>query len=95
MRIPKKIIIYGQEIEVAIEKLEDAHGLFSSIERKITLHKELKLAEKKQTFLHECFHGVLSRTGITSGLQDGIEEAIVDSIATFMVETFDLKVKKK
>lgn len=49
----------------------------------------------KQTILHELFHGVIYRTAIYQGeISDDLIEIICDNIATFMVETFDLKIKK-
>lgn len=49
----------------------------------------------KQTIIHEMIHGVIFRTAIYQGnISDDLIEMICDNVATFMVETFDLKLKK-
>ena len=95
MKIPDKIYVYGKPIIIVVEELEDMHGYFQADLNKIALCPKLKGEEKTQTFLHECFHAVLHRTGITGALHDTLEEPIVDCLATFMVENFEIRMKRK
>jgi hypothetical protein len=50
----------------------------------------------KQTILHELFHGVFFRTAIYQcEISEDMIEIICDNMATFIVETFDLTLKKR
>lgn len=93
MRIPKKIQVYGKTYCIVPMNSEENHGLICHEELKIFLDKSLEGDDKVQTLCHESIHAILHRIGVTQAISEGIEEIIADSIATWFVETFELKGK--
>lgn len=100
MEIPKSINIYGKKYKVKIKKgLKDDEGnslsgLCQYDEAIISLDKDLTGDELMQTFLHECGHAVHDRMGIDqTGIPDDVKEILVDSMATFLVERFNMRLK--
>lgn len=97
MRYPNKVTIFGNDYEVILNsrtiKDHDADGYCDHEMKKIYVDKSLKGSRQLQTFLHEGFHGVLHRTGITQGIDSGIEEAIVESLSTWITEVFHMRFK--
>ena len=100
MKIPSKINVFGKKYKVKIVKmLKDSEGkavsgLHSPITSTISLDAEMKGEELDQTFLHELGHAVQDRVAVTQGhISEDLIEVIVDSMATFMSETFHLRLK--
>lgn len=94
--IPQKINILGADYSVSVAKnlsyeSDKVDGFCSPQKREIWLDEE---CDAMQTFLHECFHGVLQRAGVHGNISEDIEEVIVDTIATFMTERFNVKCKR-
>lgn len=77
------------KIEYKDIRHEAAFGMTDNRKTLITIEKTLTGKELEQTMLHEFFHGVLSRTGASQALPNELEEIVVDSIATFLVDHFD------
>lgn len=97
-KFPDTIDIFGAKHQVIFAKeLEDSchkcDGYYLRGERKIFIDEEAE--ELGITFLHECFHGVLYRLGITGNISEDFEEVIVEGIAKFIDERLDWKIKKK
>jgi hypothetical protein len=96
------ITIFGRYVALipdeTMEKEQDAHAQFINCDGEdfdvIFYNPHDK--NLKQTILHELFHGVFFRTAIYQGeISDDMIEIICDNMATFLVETFDLKLKKR
>jgi len=91
-----KINIFG--IEYKIEKRERivtnegvCHGLIDFETQIIYLDETLSKEEFQQTLLHEAFHGVVKRLGLNQSIAHEVEEVLVDSFATFLIENFHLR----
>jgi len=83
---PTVINILGKSYKISYLELEEDDGLCKNKESEIDIDKNLEGIELVHTLLHEYFHGVLFRTGVTQVLSDDIEEVICDSFATFLVD---------
>lgn len=68
-------------------------GITDSRRSLITIEKTLIGKELEQTMLHEFFHAVLARTGVSQAISHELEEVVVDSIATFLVDHYDFKME--
>lgn len=55
--------------------------------------KELLEIHALKTIMHELFHAVNHETGIVQGLDHDIAEIICEAYASFIVDTFELKIK--
>jgi len=87
----KCINILGKTYKIEYKDLsqQQCFGITDNRKGLIVVDKTLTGKELEQTLLHEFFHGVLYRTGSSQALSSEIEEIIVDSIATFLVDYFD------
>ncbi len=100
MKIPKSIPVFGKVYKVKIvkglkdEEGEIVSGLHSYDKGTISLCSTLKGEDLVQTFLHELGHAVHDRTGVIQGnLSDDMKEILVETMATFLSETFHLRMK--
>lgn len=59
----------------------------------ILVSSKLQKEEMTQTTLHEEFHAVFHRVGINQSVGREIEEVIVDSLATFLVDNYKVTPK--
>lgn len=73
---------------------EGAAGNCNAAKKTIKICKDQPKDEYLHTFLHECFHALFHRVSINQALSDDLNEVISDSAATWITETFDLKLKK-
>ena len=93
-----KFNVFGQKIRLIVKSglIESgARALFLPGESKILIDSTLKGEDYMQTILHEIVHSVIHRVGINqSGVTDGIEEILCESISTALVENFSIKHKK-
>lgn len=87
----KSIEILGRRYKVNRKVLKEDHGLCHNDRYEIDLEKSLKGRELAQTFLHECIHGILHRSGATQGIEDGLEEVICETISNFLTDTWDFE----
>lgn len=97
--IPKKLKVFGKEIKVTDDEdliREGALGMLEIDKSLIRLDRTLEGDAKWQTLLHELFHVVFSRVGLTQTRVDlDLEEIIVESLSTAVVENFNLTIKNK
>lgn len=99
-KIPKKINIFGKPHKITVIPNLTAYGtpvqgLLVLNDYHIYLEKNQKPEEMMHTLLHECGHAIIQRISLNqTGLPPEVEEVIVDSFATFMVETFNIRLKK-
>ena len=91
MSKPKAINILGKTYQIHYKDLRADHAFGLTDNRKaiILIDKSLTGKELEQTLLHEFFHAVLYRTGATLAMHGDLEEVVVDSIATFLVDIYD------
>lgn len=105
MKIPESITVLGKEITIQLaeseffkeEDDEQLDGKWDPIEDIIYIDINLSKHDQMSTLLHELFHSVLSRVAVTisGGLSPEMGEIIVENLATFVAETFTLKLKNK
>lgn len=97
MRYPKTQNILGKthEVEVREDLIEtkNAVGLYHFSEPKISIQKGLTPSIGKITYMHECYHGVLDRIGVSAKLSVDLEDIIVDAIAVFNEENSQMLIK--
>ena len=88
---PKSIMILGKRYDIFYKDLRADHafGMTDNRKRVILIDQSLTGEELQQTLLHEFFHAVLHRTGASQALHGDLEEVLVDSIATFLVDIYD------
>lgn len=51
--------------------------------------------DSMQSLLHEALHAIFRRIGVNQAISHDAEELIVESTSTFLVENFDIKLKRK
>lgn len=88
-----KVKVYGLEITVVHEELEDTHGHYEKDKLKITLDKSLEGDLFYETLLHEIFHAVEYRISINQAVNSEVMEIINDTFAKAIVENFDIRLK--
>lgn len=99
-RVPKRVSIKGINYKVLIvEKLKDddgdfCDGLHDHSKKVIYIDKSTKGATRRKTFLHEMFHAYIYECNIREGLQETLEEVIVETMAQATDEQFFLEWKK-
>lgn len=67
MRIPKKVLICGQDFEVVRQKDLVDMGICMVEECTIKLRKGLNKEKRKEVFLHECLHAIDENTNMELG----------------------------
>jgi len=105
MTLVARVKVFGQTVRVfetsdKVEKHgfdpEHVNGVFDPEHNIIVLKSNLKHREKFRIFLHEVGHALLSRLGMhNTTLGHNLEELIVDSYATLLVEAFEIELKHK
>lgn len=87
----KKIDVFGKSYKIVYVDLseEDKDGATDNKKSLIEIDKTLTGRDLQHTLLHEMFHAVMYRLSISQALDDGAEEIIADSFATFLCEHFD------
>ena len=88
-----KISVFGKDIEVIFKDLSDdgIYGKFESKESRIYIHQGLTNDDIEATLLHEIFHAICYRIGIRQALPHELEEILVESFATWLVENYEFK----
>lgn len=100
MKIPKRMNIKGGEYEVyftdAVNMPDGAAGLCNPITRSIYLSNDLEGSQLTHIFLHEIFHAVFEEIGLTqASISNDAIEIAVDSISSFVTDSFNLTLKAK
>jgi len=88
------MIIFGKKATIHFGPTEndDAGGI--DLETfKICINPKSK--DKHQVILHEAFHGLLHRLGLSGHIDENLEEVLVDCFSTLVVENYTLKPKWK
>jgi Zn-dependent peptidase ImmA (M78 family) len=91
----KKVNVFGQVYQVEQTLLKDnLAGLCDHQNKKICVdkNKSMNHTNFNQVLLHELIHAVFFRIGLSQAVDCQAEEIIADSIATAIVENFDLSV---
>ena len=100
MKIPKTITVYGKKYKIKRmknmkdEKGNDLLGLHESDKALISIDSELKGEQLIKVFMHELGHAVQDRVGVDQcEISSDLQEIIVESMATFLSETFHFRLK--
>lgn len=96
MRIPKSVVIKGQEWTIEYKwNLRDDGALVDGLcvysERKIIIRRELSKEEKPMVFLHEINHAILFESHVEPLLSRDVEEVICDSMAKVYLDLFKMR----
>lgn len=89
------IQILGKVHKVFLTKDAEDSGEYEASTREIKVNNSQNDTEKMATLIHESIHGVLSVTGIDQTIDGDLENIICESIASFMLEAFSVKLKEK
>lgn len=65
---------------------EDLHGECKNSQALIEIDSDQSGSVLLHTLLHEYFHAVLHRTGVTQAIPSELEEVICETFATFLVD---------
>lgn len=96
MKPPKNLTIYGKRCPIKVVKTlydDDGHpleGCFHSREFEILL-----TVCSHQTLLHESLHALFDRIGIRQVVSSEVEEVLVENVANYVTDTYDLRFKRK
>lgn len=85
---PKTINIFGKIYRFEYLDLEDQNidGEHKAKLNKIIIDKNLKGKELTHTILHELGHALFHRMGWRQAIPHEVEEIVVDTFATFLVD---------
>lgn len=92
----KTLTVFGKKVKVKTQAgltQKGVCGLFLAEEGQIVLCSSLKGEERLQTLLHEFFHAVIARVSVNQAINNEIEEVIVDTLATALIENFTVDIK--
>lgn len=89
--------VFGEEYHLEVLPDEDSRvmGRFDSSEKKIFIREKLSERDFFHTLIHEIGHGLFYRNSFYQSIPSELEEVIVDSFATIMVENFNFTLPKK
>lgn len=93
-KLPKKFIIFGQEVPVEFAELGEKVDGLSHEKGLIQINEELKARKIKGVLIHEFLHSVIYRTSLDSVISGEVEEILVEAISRAICENFDIKAKK-
>lgn len=100
MKIPTSIKIKGKRWKITHKwNLKDegikCDGLCSYDERIIYLDRSLLKEDKVPTLLHEIYHALIYEIGLhQTSLSLDVEEMLVENISMFMIDTFNIRLKR-
>lgn len=102
MKLPKYRTILGKKWKIRFKwnlRCDDGHkvdGLCDFKNRYIWLDRLLPKDERFQVFLHEEFHAVLHELCFNQlEASSDAQEIVCEGLSRWMVETYDIKFKKK
>lgn len=93
-----KINVLGQIVTVTRERgliEQGIKGLYKYAEKSIVIDATLKGIDLDHTLMHEVAHALMYRSSVYQSLAPALEEVIVDTLATLLVENFALVPLKK
>lgn len=93
MSLPKNLKIFGLKFKVKVTALNGILGLCDRSSNTIYIEQDQPEKEMWHTLLHELGHAVFGRIGLIQGVNHEIEEIIVDSLATAILENLDVGLK--
>ena len=86
MGLPTQVIIFGQKFKIKETSLGGVYGICDRASKTIYLEINQDPKEKLHTLIHEIGHAVFGRISLVQGVSPELEEVIVDTIATALVE---------
>lgn len=92
MSLPTTLNIFGQTYKVKPTNLIETMGALGLCDRKdkvIYIDNTVDEREQYCTLLHEMGHAVFSRVSLVQAVDAKLEEVIVDTLATAIIENFD------
>lgn len=94
----KKINVFGQEVQIKLEKgpifVGEDHvlGYYDTEKKLIVVDKTLPMQMRLQTLYHEMMHALFYRLGLEkTSMHHDMHEVLVEGIAKFLEENFKLK----
>jgi len=98
-RLPRTIIVKGVEYKIRQKKDltykgKEIYGLHDHIRNTISINSSIKKPKDRRiTMIHELFHAYLHQCGICEGIDEQLEEVIVDLFAVAMEKHFEINWK--
>jgi len=90
MRIPKKLFIFGQLVEVKRANLKEGVNGYSHANGLIEISKKVEMTSAEQVLLHELVHSVIFRLSLYQTIDPSTEEFLAEGISKAIVENFKL-----
>lgn len=90
--LPNQITILGKKIKVIVidDVNEENSGEYLGDAITINLAHQDNNYDLWHSYLHEVLHATIRRIGGNNALDDGVEEILVDTIATMLLECFKI-----
>lgn len=95
MTLPKNVNIFGLKFKIKVVPLNGILGLCDRITNTIYIEASQSEKDKLHTLLHEVGHAVFGRVGLVQGISPELEEVIVESMATAIIENNLLTIQEK
>lgn len=93
--IPRSIVVYGVKYKIKITDSQDYLGLCDGRQKTIYISKHQTAKEAFHTLMHEVIHAWQFRVGIHQAISRETLEIMSEGLATFLIESFDMKPKTK
>lgn len=89
------IDVFGLRVPVKIKDIgvED-DGDYCPLTKIIRVSNRLSGKDLDSTILHELLHAFLDRLGFSIVLKEDVEELLVRNLESFLMEKYDMKLKK-
>lgn len=95
MRLPKQINVMGKNYQIIKSSDMEDMGLLDEEAGTLSINMNQSEEDLLNTLVHELGHALFRRCGFNQGVQDQLEESIVQSYANMITEVFNLKLKTK
>ena len=86
MTLPKTLNIFGVKFKIKLATLDGYLGMCDRRTNIIWIEKNQTDKEKLHTLIHEVGHAVYGRVGLTQAVSPEVEEILVESFATALIE---------
>ena len=94
MKLPKKIIVFGQVVKVEYADLDDNIGGLCHPNGLIQISNSIEKKHVPQILLHEVIHAAFGRISLYQVIIPSVEEIVAEAISKTIIENFEIKAKK-
>jgi len=92
MRLPRKITILGNSVDIKQRNLDGIHGSCDVDINEIEISKDSTM-DKDQVLFHEIIHYILGKSGVSELLSAKVEESVVTALENGLFPLIHLKLR--